>query len=177
MSEKTILTKGKAELASKYFKEGYNCAQSVCLAFSDELNLDCETLLKLSSSFGGGMGRLREVCGAVSAMFMIAGLLKGYNLPNNDTLKAAHYARIQALAQEFKACHKTIICRELLGLEKNTAADFLNHENDKNQTEKSKTNDENFSPVPSKRTKEYYESRPCEAFIRTAAEIIEKQLL
>lgn len=145
----------KADLAAENFKKGYNCAQSVCLAFSDELNLDKKTLLKLSSSFGGGMGRLREVCGAVSAMFIIAGFLKGYASPDDDCLKSAHYALIQALAEEFKSCHKTIICRELLGL----------------------ADKESYSPVPSKRTEEYYLKRPCEAFIRTAAKITEELVL
>ena len=88
------------------FKNGYNCAQSVCLAFVDKLNLDEKTILKLSSSFGGGMGRLREVCGAVSAMFIIAGILKGYDASNDDALKANHYKLIQDLAQKFKNKHK-----------------------------------------------------------------------
>ena len=77
----------RAESAAQNFRQGYNCAQSVCLAFLDVLKLDRETVLKLSSSFGGGMGRLREVCGAVSAMFIIAGILKGYENPNDDTVK------------------------------------------------------------------------------------------
>lgn len=79
--------------------------------------MDFDTALKLSSSFGGGMGRLREVCGAVSAMFMIAGLKYGYTSPNDDITKAEHYERIQKLAEEFKKNNKTIICRELLGLD------------------------------------------------------------
>ena len=103
--------------AGELFREGYNCAQSVFCAFADDLGLDFETALKLSSSFGGGMGRLREVCGAVSAMFMIAGLKYGYTTPNNDNIKAEHYTRIQKLAEEFKKRNKTIICRELLGLD------------------------------------------------------------
>lgn len=146
-----------SEIAAENFKQGYNCAQSVCLAFKDRLDLDEKTILKLSSSFGGGMGRLREVCGAVSAMFMIAGLIKGYDTFNDDALKASHYKLIQDLAQEFKNKHNTIICRELLGLDKN--------------------NEPVSGYIPSKRTEEYYNSRPCENFIRSAAEIIEKNLL
>lgn len=140
--------------ACEYFREGYNCAQSVLLAFAPQVNMDESTALRLASSFGGGMGRLREVCGAVSMMFAIAGLTHGYTEPNNDDIKAKHYALIQSLAEKFKSKHGTIICRELLGLE-----------------------DSNFSPIPSKRTEQYYAERPCESFIQTCAEIIEAKLL
>lgn len=136
------------------FKSGYNCAQSVFLAFAEDLGFDKETALKLSSSFGGGMGRLREVCGAVSSMFAIAGLKKGYTSPNNDELKAKHYELIQSLAEKFKSKYGTIICRELLELPE--GAD---------------------SPIPSKRTEQYYQERPCEAFVRLASEIVEQELL
>lgn len=167
--------------AVQNFKQGYNCAQSVLLAFKDRINLDEETILRLSSSFGGGMGRLREVCGAVSAMFMIAGLLKGYTTPNDDTRKAEHYKLIQTLALEFKKRHNTIICRELLGLESNdsTADAESGHETtgfgDKNGP--LNTENEAFSYIPSKRTEEYYKSRPCEVFIQTAAEIATETLI
>lgn len=143
-----------SEKAVNNFKQGYNCAQSVFLAFAEDLGFDKDTALKLSSSFGGGMGRLREVCGAVSSMFLIAGLKKGYTEPNNDEIKGEHYKRIQDLAEKFKSEHQTIICRELLGLP--DGAD---------------------SPEPSKRTEEYYQTRPCEHFIRTASEIIEREIL
>ncbi len=143
-----------AQNACKNFEEGYNCAQSVLLAFSDVIGMDKETILKLSSSFGGGMGRLREVCGAVSSIFMIAGILKGYTSPNNDEIKGNHYALIQELAKDFKSKCGSIICRELLGLP--DGAD---------------------SPIPSKRTEEYYQERPCENCIKVAAEIIEDKLL
>lgn len=135
--------------AGELFRQGYNCAQSVFCAFADEVGMDFNTALKLSSSFGGGMGRLREVCGAVSAMFMIAGLKYGYTTPNNDTIKAEHYKRIQKLAEEFKKKNKTIICRELLGLDV-----------------------KQDSPIPEKRTEQYYKSRPCEKLVMEAAEII-----
>ena len=143
-----------SEKAANNFREGYNCAQSVLLAFANKVGLKEDEALKLASSFGGGMGRLREVCGAVSAMFMIAGILKGYTDPNNDIVKANHYKLIQDLAAEFKLKHGTIICRELLGLD---------------GTE--------FSPIPSARTDEYYKERPCEEFIRCAAEIVEEDLI
>ena len=103
-----------SEKAVENFKKGYNCAQSVFLAFAKEFGFDDDTALKLSSSFGGGMGRLREVCGAVSSMFAIAGLKYGYTTPDNDEIKARHYELIPNLAEKFKTCYGTIICRELL---------------------------------------------------------------
>ena len=116
-----------AERAVDAFYEGYNCAQSVVKAFADhpkmkELGLSEERFLALASSFGGGMGRLREVCGAVSAMFMIDGLLEGYGTPETGDVKKAHYARVQDLAKAFKEQHGTIICRELLGLPEGASA-------------------------------------------------------
>ena len=138
--------------AMKLFEEGYNCAQSVFCTFAEELGLDLDTAKKLSSSFGGGMGRMREVCGAVSAMFMIAGIKYGYTEPNNLEIKAEHYIRIQELAKKFKEKNDTIICRELLGV------------------------DADDNPIPSARTKEYYETRPCERLIGEAAEIISEYI-
>ena len=143
-----------SEKAVDNFKKGYNCAQSVFLAFASEVGFDEETALKLSSSFGGGMGRLREVCGAVTSMFAIAGLKQGYTSPTDDDIKAKHYEFIQYLGKKFKDEYDTIICRELLEL--SDGAD---------------------SPIPSKRTDEYYAQRPCELFIKHAAEIIESEIL
>ena len=141
-----------SQKAMNLFKEGYNCAQSVFLAFAEDLGFDKETALKLSSSFGGGMGRMREVCGAVSAMFMIAGLKYGYTSPTDKTAKTEHYERIQELAKKFKDKHETIICRELLGV------------------------DADDNPIPSDRPPEYYASRPCERLIGDAAEIISEYI-
>ena len=141
------------ELAKAYFEQGYNCAQAVFLAFSDLTGLDQSTALKLSSSFGGGMGRLREVCGAVSGMFMAAGLLYGTEEGASQEAKAEHYARIRELAGRFKALHGSYICRELLeGVEKSS------------------------SPTPSERNELYYKKRPCELLVGDAAEILEKYL-
>lgn len=140
----------KSQKARELFKNGYNCAQSVFCAFAPELGMDFETALKLSSSFGGGMGRLREVCGAVSAMFMIAGLKCGYISNNDDKAKEQHYALIQNLAKEFEKRNGSIICRELLGLD-------VKHD----------------VSTPQKRTEEYYATRPCENIVASAAEIIE----
>ena len=96
----------RKELAEEYFLQGYNCTQAVVLAFADLTGMRKEQLLKIASSFGGGMGRLREVCGAVSGMFIVAGLLYGYGTSFDDTEKAAHYSRIQELAAEFRAEHQ-----------------------------------------------------------------------
>ena len=138
-----------SQKATEYFKQGYNCAQSVLLAFAPDLNMDSDTALKLASSFGGGMGRLREVCGAVTSMFAIAGLKYGYTSPTDDIAKQKHYELIQNLANKFRAKHNSIICRELLGI------------------------DGEDTPVPEKRTNEYYSKRPCENCIKTACEILE----
>ena len=138
--------------ARELFKSGYNCSQSVFCAFCEEVGTDFEQGLKLTSSFGGGMGKLREVCGAVSAMFMIAGLKYGYTSNNDDEAKTRHYKLIQSLAGKFKQKFGSIICRELLNLQSD-------------------------GHVPSKRTEEYYKIRPCEEFIAYAAKIIEKELL
>ena len=141
----------RRERAMANFKAGYNCSQSIALAFADLTDLDEKTLLKMASSFGGGMGRLREVCGSVSGMFMIAGLLYGYDGPETGTVKAEHYARIQELAHKFEEKHGSIVCRELLGL--NVRHDV---------------------PVPEARTEAYYKKRPCAEIIGDAAEILEE---
>ena len=102
------------ELALKYFTEGYNCAQSVFAAFHEEMGLEEKTALKMSSAFGGGMGRLREVCGAVSGMFMVLSTLYGYDNTEDSEAKKLLYSQVQELAEDFKKDHDTIICRELL---------------------------------------------------------------
>lgn len=142
--------KQKAEIL---FKQGYNCSQAVLLAFCDELNLDKETAARLASSFGGGIGRMREVCGAVSGMCMVAGLCKGYSDPKDMEGKKRHYSLIQKMANEFKEKNSSIICRELLGL--SAGAD---------------------SPSPSPRTAQYYKKRPCAELVGIAAEIAAKEL-
>ena len=135
------------------FKDGYNCAQAVFLAFEDKYNMDRKTALMISSSFGGGMGRLREVCGAVSGMFMVAGILFGYDSPNDFESKKNHYERIQALAKEYELINGSIICRELLG---------LGAGKDK--------------PTPEKRSEEYYKKRPCGELVGIAAAIMEEYI-
>lgn len=139
-----------AKKAMELFSEGYNCSQSVFLAFEDMYDMDRKTALMLSSSFGGGMGRLREVCGAVTGMFMVAGVLYGYDSPTDNENKKLHYERIQYLAHEFEVVNGSIVCRELLGL------DVKKEE-----------------PTPSARTKEYYKKRPCSQLVGIGAAIME----
>ena len=141
------------EKAIEYFRSGYNCAQSVFAAFCDVTGYSEEDALRLSSSFGGGMGRMRETCGAVSAMFMVAGALKGYTDISTDEPKKEHYTRIQKMAEEFKKAHGTITCRELLVTLKPTS-----------------------TPTPSARTEEYYRVRPCVRFVATAADILDRMI-
>ncbi len=143
----------RREAAEQNFLAGYNCTQALTLAFADVLGLGRETLLKLSSSFGGGMGRLREVCGAVSGMFIVAGLLKGYSDPSDLDAKREHYALIQRLAAKFKEKNGSIICRDLLGAKLAVT-----------------------SPAPDARTPEYYKSRPCAKLVGDCAEIVAEEL-
>ena len=104
----------KSSLAKAYFEQGYNCAQSVLLAFCEETGLSEEQAARLASTFGGGMGRMREVCGAVSAMFMVEGLVEGYSDPKAKEEKSEVYARVRALADRFREKNHSIICRDLI---------------------------------------------------------------
>lgn len=140
----------KSEYAKSLFTQGYNCSQAVLCAFAQELGMDTDMAARLASSFGGGMGRMREVCGACSGMFMAAGLKYGGYDPLDNAAKAAHYKRIQELAQRFRENNGSIICRELLGLSVKTD-----------------------SPVPEKRTEEYYKKRPCGDMVADAAAILQ----
>lgn len=142
-----------AQKAKDLFSEGYNCAQAVFGAFSELMGIDEQTALKFSSSFGGGMGRLREVCGAVSGAFMVLGHLYGYTDPKDDAVKKEHYARIQQFAKEFALSNGSYICRELLDLEKI-----------------------DNSPVPTKRTDEFYKKRPCCELVYEAALMVQKYI-
>lgn len=142
-----------AEKAKESFKMGYNCSQAVLGAFCEELGMDFETAMKIASSFGGGMGRMREVCGTVSGMFMAAGLQYGPSDNSDPKAKGEHYKKIQELAKRFKDKNGSIICRELLeGVETST------------------------SPTPSERTETYYKKRPCVDLVGDAAEIFEEYL-
>ncbi len=145
-----------AEKARELFMEGYNCSQAVVGAFAEELGMEKATAMKLASSFGAGMGRLREVCGTVTGMFLIAGLKYGYSDPKAKEEKASHYKRIQTLAAQFREKNGTIICRELL--------------------EKRMKKPVDTSPIPEERTEQYYKQRPCVAVVMQAAEIMEQYI-
>lgn len=110
LNKRGDILRNNPKYAVQLFKEGYNCSQAVLGAFCDELGMDLETALRLASSFGGGMGRLREVCGAVSSMFMVAGLKFGYIDPKDRVLKQKHYELIQMLSEYtgilFRYCNK-----------------------------------------------------------------------
>jgi C_GCAxxG_C_C family probable redox protein len=142
-----------AQTAKELFLQGYNCSQSVVAAFCDETGLDVETSLKISSSFGAGMGKLREVCGAVSGVFMVLGLLYGYSNPDDFQTKTELYERVQLLGNQFKTTNGSFICRELLGL---------------SQKEE--------SSVPEQRTKAYYKKRPCAELVEQAAELLDEYI-
>ena len=134
--------------AAELFLGGYNCAQSVVVAFSDLTGLDESFSAKLASSFGGGMGRMREVCGAVSGMFFVLGHLYGYDTPGDDESKMRQYTVVQELAAKFRERTGSIICREIL---KNPPSD----------------------PNPSPRTAEYYAQRPCARMVKEAADLMD----
>ena len=143
----------RREKAMEKFKEGYNCAQAVVLAYSDLLEMDESTLAKISSSFGGGFGRMREICGSVSGMGMVLGLLYACDDSSNKEAKAAHYARVQEVACAFEEKNGSIVCRELLGL-----------------------NEKHDAPTPEARTNEYYKKRPCAELVGDSAEILEEYI-
>lgn len=143
----------RKEKAFSYFRQGYNCAQAVAMAFADEVKMDEKTLAKLASSFGGGMGRLREVCGAVSGMFLIYGIIQGYDDPNDREGKTQQYRIVQEMAEEFKNIHGSIVCREIL---------------------KKPEGPDPF--IPDERTESYYAARPCENCVADATEILENFL-
>ena len=140
------------ERAVSLFMEGYSCAQSVFGAFCDVTGMEFETAMRLSSSFGGGMGRMREVCGTCSGMYMVLGVLFGHSDPD-PLKKAAVYARVQDVSARFRQRNNTIICRELLA---GISADNR--------------------PIPDARTAEYYKIRPCARFVADAAEILDEYL-
>ena len=144
----------RADRAEELFRQGYNCGQSVFAAFADVLGLTVEEAAKIASPFGAGFGKLREVCGAVSGMTLVTGYLKGYSDPSDYESKKEVYALIQKICAEFEAQQGSIICRELLGLKRGEDA-----------------------AEPAVRTEEYYMSRPCIGACRTAAEIVEKEVL
>ena len=152
----TACEKSRGDRARELFREGYNCSQAVTLAFADELEtrgISREMAAGLASSFGGGLGRLREVCGCVSGMALVCGALEGYTDPKAAAEKQDHYKRIQELVSAFKNENGSYICRELLaGINTDT------------------------NPVPEARTESYYKKRPCAELAACAADILERHL-
>lgn len=141
----------KGDRAYENFLKGYNCTQAVTVAFAEELGLEEEIAARLSCGFGGGMGRMREVCGTFSGIVMVLSQLYGYSDPSDTATKKDLYEKIRALATRFRADNGSIICRELLGLDKAEE-----------------------SAVPEPRTAEYYQKRPCPELCRYAASILEE---
>lgn len=141
--------KPRAISARQYFLKGYNDAQAIFLAFADLMDVDKDMGLRMFSSLGAGFGRLREICGALSATELVLGALYGYSSPDAFEEKAAHYKRVQEIAKRFEEVAGSIICRDLLGL--NGAS----------------------IPVPDRRTSKYYDVRPCANLVALAAGILE----
>lgn len=140
-----------SEKAIELFTSGYNCAQSVICAYADDIGIDHETAKKLSSSFGGGMGKLRQACGAFTGAIMVAGILFGGYDVNDNQKKSEHYALVRRIADEFVNLHGTINCEDLLqGIANAKGKD------------------------PAERTPEYYAVRPCARFVGDACEIIDR---
>ena len=138
--------------AAELFMNDCNCAQAVMVAFCDVTGLDEEFASRISSGFGGGMGRMREVCGAVSGMVMVLDILYGYTDPGEDDChKAAHYALVQERAEQFRQEAGSILCREILD---NPPSD----------------------PNPTPRTEDYYKTRPCAHMVMIAARILDKYI-
>ena len=135
--------------AAELFLSGYNCAQAVAVAFHEELGLTEAQAARMASAFGGGMGRMREVCGAVSGMLMVLSQLYGYDTPGDDASKKVLYGQVQELAGKFRVENGSIVCREIL---KNPPSD----------------------PNPTPRTAEFYAKRPCAKMVLTAARLMEE---
>jgi C_GCAxxG_C_C family probable redox protein len=144
----------KADLAADLFNQGCNCAQAVLAAAAEDIGIDRQQALRLASSFGGGMGRLREVCGAMTGLFIAVGELYGYTDLEDKDAKTRHYQLIQDLAAKFRDQYGTIICRDLLLPE-----------------------DAGTDPLPSDRTPEYYQKRPCAEYVRYAAGLLDQLML
>ena len=152
----------RVEKAKRLFKEGgYNCCQAVVLAYNDIFGIDDETAAAMSSGFGGGMGRMREVCGSVSGMVMLAGLIRPATDPTVKDWRTANYALVQEMAGEFKGINGSIVCKELLGLVPMGSNEQAPKE----------------SPEPSDRTPEYYKKRPCEELVGISARIVGEKIL
>ena len=144
----------RTDKAVELFKSGFNCSQSVFAAYADLFGMDEETALKVSAGLGGGVGRSREVCGAVSAAAMLAGMKYGATDGEDSEAKQRTYAVVQQIIAEFKQSNPSIVCRELLALGEK----------------------ENTDPKPEARTEHYYKKRPCAQLVEDSAKAVEKIL-
>ena len=141
----------RAERAKAYFMEGYNCSQAVAMAFSDLMGMSEQTVAKLTSGFGGGVGRMREVCGSITGMTFVMSALYGYDDSGDARGKQKIYAEVQKLSEKFREENGSIVCRELLGLSAKEVS----------------------PPIPDQRTNQYYRKRPCAELVECSAEILE----
>lgn len=166
-------TERRVQIATDYFRAGYNCSQSVAMTFADLYDIPVPLMARLSASYGGGIGRMRETCGSALGMFMLAGLevvnvedkpqpasaLTGWGegLYPNQELKKKNYEVVQRLAADFRAQTGSIICKELLGLNKKRADGTIP--------------EIQICATPEPRTEEYYRKRPCIRMVETATRI------
>lgn len=139
------------ERAVELFKEGFNCSQAVFTAFAHRFDIDEDTAKKISSGLGGGVGRMREVCGAVSGAAMVIGSVCSATDGKDSDSKQKNYELVREFADRFTYENGSVVCRELLGLDV--------------KMEK--------SAQPEKRTAEYYKKRPCVELVECAAKILE----
>ena len=144
----------RVSAAITLFEQGYNCSQAVFMAYADKYQIDSETAAKLATSFGGGMGRLREVCGAVSGMFFVLGLHYPFTQPIDKVAKDTNYKAVQRTAAEFKSVMGSYICADLL-----------------------KTKREPQQPESAERTEAYYNMRPCTRCVAVAAGIVGREIM
>ena len=138
----------RVERAKALFKQGFNCSQAVCAACADLYGMDEPTALRVAASFGGGIGRMRQTCGAACGMFILAGLENGSAIPGDAEGKKQNYVLVQDLAAKFKAETGSLICAELLGIAPKPQ-----------------------NPTPDPRTEAYYQTRPCVEMVATAVRI------
>lgn len=142
----------RIQRARELFLQGYNCSQSVFCAYAEDYDIPMETALRLSASFGGGIGRMRETCGAVCGMTMLIGIETGQTEPNDSKQKQENYHAVQSLAEQFRQKNGSIKCSELLQLRKEST----------------------ITSVPEERTAEYYRQRPCLKMVESAVELFEQ---
>ena len=138
----------RIERARELFHEGFNCSQSVVAACADLYGMDEQTALRVAASFGGGIGRMRQTCGAACGMFLLAGLENGSATPHDAEGKKQNYALVQDLAAKFKEENGSLICAELLGIAPKPQ-----------------------EPTPEARTEVYYQKRPCAEMVASAVRI------